>query len=233
MSELTGAPVGVELLDDRGADPVAVRLSLRNIARANRYFGGWSIVRTGLRRLLRHPHPGAVTMLDVGTGAGDLSQQARRWAARRGLEIRPIGLDQHGAAARLAREAGVAALVGSGSALPLGDRSVDIVLLSQVAHHLAPPAFHLMVRELTRVSRLGVVLADLRPSTLAGAAYRLTGPLLGFDHHTVTDGITSLRRGFTTARLEAELAGAGIAAWIRPRLGVRIVAVWRSDGAPA
>ena len=32
--------LGSELLDDPGADPVAVRTSLTNIARANRLFGG-------------------------------------------------------------------------------------------------------------------------------------------------------------------------------------------------
>ena len=32
--------VGTELLDDPAADPAAVTLSLRNVARANRWFGG-------------------------------------------------------------------------------------------------------------------------------------------------------------------------------------------------
>jgi len=233
VSRLAGSVVGTELLDDPRADRDAVRLSLRNIARANRYFGGWRAARTGLARLLAHHRAATLTLLDVGTGAGDLLHRARRWSARRGIALRMIGLDQHPAAAQLAHESGIPAVIGCGSALPLPDRSVDIVMLSQVAHHLAPESLAIMAREVTRVSRVGVVLADLRPSRLAGAAYRLTGPLLGFDHFTVVDGITSLERGFTPARLRRELGAAGVTPWLTTQLGVRIVAAWRADGTAA
>lgn len=230
MSRLAGSAIGEELLDDPAADPAAVRLSLGNIARANALFGGWWAVRTGLARLLPRSGPAALTLLDVGTGAGDLARRAEAWARRRRVELRILGVDQHRAAARMATQAGVPSWVGCGATLPLAPGSVDIVLLSQVAHHLAPASLRQLIREITRVARIGVVLADLRPSRIAGAAYRLTGPLLGFDHYTVTDGITSLRRGFTPDRLAAELAGAGVTPWITTRWGCRIVAVWRSTG---
>ena len=38
------SPIGIELLDDPDADPAAVTLSLRNVARANRWFGGAAAV---------------------------------------------------------------------------------------------------------------------------------------------------------------------------------------------
>jgi hypothetical protein len=41
-------PLGVELLDDPAADPDTVVLSLRNVARANRWFGGAAAVCHGL-----------------------------------------------------------------------------------------------------------------------------------------------------------------------------------------
>jgi len=233
VSALTGSPIGTELLDDPGADPEAVRLSLTNIARANRWFGAWPTVRTGLARLLRGHHAASLSLLDVGTGAGDLPADAERWARGQGIRLRLLGIDQHPAAARLARRRGMPAIIGCGAHLPFPDRSVDLVTLSQVAHHLSRESLGIMVRELSRVARLGVVLADLRPSRIAQAAYRLTGPLLGFDHYTVVDGITSLARGYTPSRLTSELRAAGIDPWVQPRLGVRIVAVWRVDGAPA
>ena len=52
MSRLTLSPTGTELLDDPGANAATVALSLRNIARANWWFGGWAAVRYGLRHLL-------------------------------------------------------------------------------------------------------------------------------------------------------------------------------------
>jgi hypothetical protein len=42
------SPIGVELLDDPTADPALVAASLRDIARANRWFGGAAAMRRGL-----------------------------------------------------------------------------------------------------------------------------------------------------------------------------------------
>jgi hypothetical protein len=75
---------------------------------------------------------------------------------------------------------------------------------------------------------VGVVIADLYPSRLAAAGFRIGGVVLGFDAVTIDDGVTSLRRGFTTDRLAALLAGAGVAAAVTRRPGARVVAWWRT-----
>jgi ubiquinone/menaquinone biosynthesis C-methylase UbiE len=230
VSVLAGSPIGEELLDRPDADPAAVRLSLQNIARANALFGGWSALRWGLRHLLDGRAPTPVSLLDVGTGAGDLPHRAERWARRRGIQLQGFGLERNPSAASLAAETSLPTILGCGSAIPLRDRAVDIVTLSQVAHHLAPEALATVVREMTRVARIGVVLADLRPAAWAGVGYRLAGALLGFDRYTVEDGITSLRRGYSRESLAQQLAVAGITPRIAVRLAPRIVAVWRTDG---
>lgn len=230
MTLLAGSPIGEELLDRPDADPAAVRLSLLNIARANALFGGWSALRWGLRRLLQPPAGRPVTLLDIGTGAGDLPQRAQRWGARRGVILRTFGIERIPAAAALAAESGLPTVLACGSRIPMRDASVDIVTLSQVAHHLAPEALATVAREMTRVARIGVVLADLRPAAWAGWGYRLAGAVLGFDRYTVEDGITSLRRGYSRESLAQQLAAAGITPRIAVRLAPRIVAVWRTDG---
>jgi len=228
VSGLQPAAFGVELLDDPAAPPGLVQKSLRNIARANRWFGGAAAVRFGLDLALAGI-PTAhreLNLLDVGTGLGDLPLMAAAWAARRGIVLRPLGLERHGVAARLARAAGLAALVGDGGALPFRDHSVDLVLLSQVAHHFAPGAIVTLLRECDRVARRAVIVADLRRSGVAALGFRLAGSVLRFDPDTMRDGVTSLRRGFSTATLTALLAQAGIRAPVRRRPGARLVSVW-------
>jgi SAM-dependent methyltransferase len=227
MTALEPASFGTELLDDPGAAPAQVCESLRNIARANRWFGGASAVRFGLARALPKAPCGPLSLLDVGTGLGDLPRMAVAWAARRGVALRPLGLERHGAAARLARDGGLAAVVGDGGALPFRCGSVDLVLLSQVAHHFAPAAIVRLLRECARVARHAVILADLRRSPFAELGFRLAGTLLRFDRDTLRDGVTSLRRGFTAASLGALLAEVGGTAQIARRPGARLVAVWR------
>lgn len=228
MNRLERAP-GVELLDDPFAETAQVCESLRNIARSNRWFGGAAAVRFGLRQALAPDSrfSDVLTFLDVGTGLGDLPRMAQAWARERGISLRPVGVERHTAAAHLAHRTGLPVLVGEGAELPIRDRGVDLVLLSQVAHHFAPEAIVRLIRECDRVARRAVILADLRRSELAAVGFRVAGHALRFDTDTMRDGVTSLRRGFSVESLGSLLARAGVSARVSRRPGSRLVAVWR------
>ena len=167
------APIGWELLDDPRAAPARVTESLYNIARANRWFGGAAAVRFGLEQALSAGQAtGSLTLLDVGTGLGDLPRMAVAWAARRGITLRAVGLERHGVAARLAGRQGVAAVIGDGGALPFATGSFDLVLLSQVVHHFAAEAIVRLLRECGRVAGRAVIVADLRRTGHVHPAWR-------------------------------------------------------------
>lgn len=227
-SSLTTSPVGVELLDDPAADPAMVTESLRNIGRANRWFGGAWAVRHGLGRVLGDlPRGTELTVADLGTGLGDLPRAAIRWGARRGLRVRAVALERSPVAARLAQGAGVPCVIGCAGALPFRDKSVDVVLVSQVAHHLAADSAVQLFRACDRLARRAVVVADLRRGPLGPLAFWVGARALRFDPVTVADGITSLRRGYTRDELGALLAAAGIRGSVDRRPGYRLVATWR------
>lgn len=221
--------LGTELLDDPAADPAAVTLSLRNVARANRWFGGAAAVRYGLGLLLRDlPRGRPLTLLDLGTGAGDLPRRAVGWARRWGHVLRPLGLELSRPAAALAASAGVPCAVGCAGVPPLKQRSVDIVLVSQVAHHFTRESAIRLVRTCDALARLGVVVADLRRGRLAPLAFRVGSTALRFDPVTKVDGLTSIRRGYTTGELRELLLAAGVRAQVSRRPGYRLVASWRT-----
>jgi hypothetical protein len=221
--------LGTELLDDPGADPAVVTRSLRNVARANRWFGGAAAVRYGLGLLLRDlPRGQPLTLLDLGTGAGDLPRRAVGWARRRGHLLRPLGLELSRPAAALAASAGVPCAVACAGVPPLKQRSVDIVLVSQVAHHFTRESAIRLVRTCDALARLGVVVADLRRGRLAPLAFRVGSTALGFDPITKADGLTSIRRGYTTGELCELLLAAGVRAHVSRRPGYRLVATWRT-----
>jgi 2-polyprenyl-3-methyl-5-hydroxy-6-metoxy-1,4-benzoquinol methylase len=228
MPELAISPIGSELLDDPGADPVIVAESLRNIARANRWFGGAAAVRYGLSRALGDVPPGQrVALLDVGTGLGDLPRTAVQWGARRGIEIVPAGLELNRAAAALAERNGVPTMVACAGTPPIRDKSVDVVLVSQVAHHLSPDSIVHLFRTCDRMARLAVIIADLRRHSLAAPSFWFGARLLGFDAVTLTDGVTSIRRGFSRRELLDLLDRAGVRGRVDQRRGFRLVATWR------
>lgn len=229
MAILALSPIGHELLDDPAADPALVTESFRNLARSNRWFGGAAAVRYGLARLVPAAAAGSTfTLLDIGTGMGDLPQSAARWAARRGVRLDGIGVERSRVAAGLARRAGLPSVVSCAGALPFRARSADIVLLSQLIHHLSREAAVEVIRAADRIARLGVILADLRRSTVATIGFRVGAGLLRFDAATRADGVTSLRRGYLPRELAAILADAGVTATVRRRPGYRLVAAWRT-----
>jgi SAM-dependent methyltransferase len=228
------SPVGVELLDDPAADPATVLRSLRNVARANRWFGGAAAVHHGLARVLRGvPAARPLTLLDLGTGAGDLPQRAARWARRRGYALRPVGLELSRTAAEMARRSGTPCAVACAGAPPIRQKSVDLVLVSQLAHHLTDDSTVRLLRTCDTLARVGVVVADLRRSPMAPLVFWVGARALRFDATTLADGITSLRRGFTAAELRALLRAAGVRARVSCRPGYRLVATWRTGSAPA
>ena len=228
MAGLSISSLGAELLDDPRSDPATVAETLRNIARANRWFGGASAVRFGLARTLGGvPSGTTLSLLDLGTGLGDLPEVAVRWGRRRGLRITPIGLELNRAAAALAKSSGLATAVACAGMPPLRDKSVDVVLLSQVAHHLASESVTQLFRACDRLARRAVIVADLRRHPFAAPAFRLGGRLLRFDPVTMVDGVTSIRRGFTRPQLLDLMAEAGVRGRVDQRPGFRLVATWQ------
>lgn len=223
------APLGTELLDDPAADPATVARSLTNIARANRWFGGTAAALWGIDQLLRElPAGQAVSLLDIGTGAADLPAAAVRWAGRHGRVLHAVGLERSPVAAAMAAARGFPTVIGCAGRLPVRDAAVDVVLISQVAHHLAGDSAVDLFRAATALARVGVVVADLRRSEVAVAAFRVGSALLGFDAVTRADGITSVRRGYHARELAALAARAGQQAMVCHRPGFRVVALWRT-----
>jgi len=226
--------IGTELLDDRGADPIAVGRQLRDIARLNAWFGGTRAVVEALEPCFRRACNGQRatgnnvrwTLLDIGTGAGDIPRAAVAAAARHGITLTPIGVEVIPAAARLARRSGVAAVIADANAPPLAPKSVDVVTVSQVLHHMSRAEAVRCIRACDRLARHVVVLADLRRSRVAMAGVWAACLGLGMGRVTRHDAVVSLQRGYTRWELDAMLEEAGVPAMARYRPGFRVVASW-------
>jgi SAM-dependent methyltransferase len=221
-------PRTLETLDRRDAEPGLVSRTLADIAVSNLLFGGRQAVHWGVTRLLAGVRPGArLTVLDVGAGMGDILLHLRRRLARR-WTLEPVAVDHLRPAARLCGDAGLAAVVGDLAHLPLRQRAVDIVILSQVLHHLRPPAAVALLRDLAAMAGVGVVVADLRRSPVAQAGIWTASHLLGFHAVTRRDGVASVGHGYARAELAALCREAGVPARVVRRPGWRLVAWWRN-----
>ena len=205
MEPLDLSPVGAELLDDPAADPAA-RRRVAPQHRPRRTDGSAARRRCGSGS----PAPSAASRPARTLTLARPRHRARRPAARRacagrarrGIRLVPVGLERSRVAARLAHGRGVPCAVGCAGAPPFRDKSVDVVLVSQVAHHLArrlggPPASGPATGSRAAPSSSRTSAAEpLGPARLLGAARGRSGSI----GVTVADGMTSIRRGYTAAR---------------------------------
>ncbi len=235
---------GIEILDDPSQDPALAVRSLRDVALANRLFGGRRAVvdevraviarglidRAAADRATRQCTPTsemALTLLDIGTGLADIPSAVTQDAADRGLRVYSIGLELSPVIARAAAPACTWAIAGDAMRLPFADASVDIITCSQVLHHFDDGAAHALLRECNRVARMGVVIGDLRRSWLAVAGLWCTSFLLGFHPVSRHDGVVSILRGYTAGELLRLVRRAtGTRVQVRRRLGWRVTATW-------
>src|SRR5438128_1308423 len=129
-----------EFLDTPGQDPVALARLLNDIRRTNRWFGGYPLVLTYLRRVVRVLSHRPITLLDVATAGADVPRAIAAWARRQQIPLRIVALDLSEeilAQARRRTDAypEITLLRGNALALPFPDRAVDVVICGLALHH--------------------------------------------------------------------------------------------------
>jgi ubiquinone/menaquinone biosynthesis C-methylase UbiE len=221
---------GVELLDGPLDDPDVLAGNLRDLRRINRHLGGIELSATAIEALAARR--GELTLLDVGTGGGDIPLALLRLADRRGRHLAVMGIDSRPEVVSAARQAAQAASVSlerleiqvaDGRAIPFSDRSYDVAHASLVLHHLEPDEAVGLLIEMGRVARLGVVVNDLDRGRLAWLGAWLFGHLLTGNRFTRHDAPLSVRRAYRADEAADLLRAAGLipVATIRAAFGQR------------
>lgn len=213
---------GVEILDDPTVDPSIRERSITDVTRSNRWLGGLRAAMAEIRAVVRQK--GCATLLDVGTGLGDIPAELLREMPS---GVVTIGVDEARSLLVAARRRMTHGVCADALALPFRDASVDVVMCSQVLHHFEFEDAERLVREMNRVARVAVIISDLRRSWIAAAGFWLVSFPLGFHPVTRHDGVVSVLRGFTSMELDSVVRSAtGAAPVVSRRLGWRLTARW-------
>jgi SAM-dependent methyltransferase len=192
---------------DRPATEIAE--SYASLARLNRLFIFAEPFQRLLPRMLGHEKCASLSFLDLGAGDGSLGIELSRWAAKRGWTWRFVNLDLSPPALRLSR--GERNVVGSVLELPFRDASIDVVVASQMTHHLPEDAQVVRhLREAWRVARRAILLTDLHRGLLPYALLRVLFFARSYPKHFRDDALLSIRRSFRPDELQLLAEQAGI-----------------------
>jgi 2-polyprenyl-3-methyl-5-hydroxy-6-metoxy-1,4-benzoquinol methylase len=221
---------GPEFLDDARLSRAELAAILRELARFNgAMFGHWPVL-SWLKRATRDvPKGHSLTLLDVGCGYGDLLRAIRRWAARRGIAMKLIGIDMSADVVAVAREAtpdgGIDYRVGDVFAFDAGE-PVDLIVSSLVAHHMTDAMIENFLRWMETTARCGWFICDLQRSLVPYYFIAVSGWLMRVHPVVINDGRISVARALTREEWNARFAAAGLARdavdtrWFMFRFGI-------------
>lgn len=227
-----------ELLDLNRGSLAEVRQSLRDIRRINIYLGGTRLSTHAILAMLQQKKLREATILDVGTGLADMPLHLMHEAKRCGITLRAIGLDINARHLQIAREemkdvAKVLLLRADAFRLPLPDQSVDVVHSSLFLHHFREVQIVQLLREFSRVARVGWIMNDLVRHGLPLWFFRTTWPIFARSYLTRLDGTASIRRAYTIGEMQ-QIVRPVANARVQNHFPFRLSVTWQrnSTGAP-
>lgn len=169
----------------------------------------------------------AFSLLDVGFGDGGMLRAIARWADKRGIAARLVGVDLNPHSEAVARAATPAALAidyrTGDYRHHIGD-GTDLIVSSLVAHHMDRDQLLTFLRTMEAKARRGWLVNDLHRHRLAYLGYPLLAGIMGWHRIVREDGQLSIARSFRPAEWRPILAEAeiGIEARVTRRFPFRI-----------
>ena len=153
------------------------------------------------------------TLLDVGFGDGDMLRAIARWAEKRGIAAKLTGVDLNPKSAAIAAPktpARFAIDYLTGDYLDHTDRSFDLIVSSQTAHHMTHTQLQTFLRTMEAMARRGWQISDLHRHRLSYHGFPLLARIMGWHRIVREDGQLSIARSFRPGEWRPILAEAGL-----------------------
>lgn len=215
----------LEIIDGPPVPFKEMACCMMDISRVNALFGGRLVTMIHVKRLLEAlPADRLITVLDVGTGAGDIPRELVRWARRQGRRIRVFALDRDAATLRIAAQVvrdypEISFVRGDALSLPVRPGAVDLTISAMTLHHLEPDAGVRYLAEMDRAARVGFVVNDLVRGRLAHWVVWLITRFITRSAISRHDGPLSVKRSYTPEEVSGLCEQAGLK-------GVEVVHHW-------
>ena len=197
-----------ERIDTGDYTPEEYQTFLREIAFINRHFGdGRALKKTLLREIEEKDLP-SFSVLDVGCGSGELlrmiatfADTSDRRATLVGIDLNPISSSTTHTESADFRS--ISSVQGDAFQLPFADDAFDYAISSLFFHHLTDDQIPLVLKEMSRVARRGIVIIDLHRDVVPFIGYKILCAAFRISPLVRQDGLLSIRKGFRAADLEA------------------------------
>lgn len=193
------------------------RAYLTDLARVNALTLAYRPTLNFFERLLAsggHWKRGPVTVVDVGSGCGDMARKLDHWAQRRGVDIDITGVDRSPWSTKTATDSTPAERPIHFITADVFDFEMeprpDVVISSLFAHHLNERDVVHFLTWMEAQSRVGWFINDLHRHPLPLHAFRIVSRVMRFHEFVQHDGPISIARAFQRIDWERQIDAAGL-----------------------
>ncbi len=219
-----------ELMDAEDTDFATFRECLVDLTKVNRLTLAYRPTLSFLKRLAVSgalPRNRAVSVVDVGSGSGDMLRRIDLWATAEGYKFDLVGVDLNPwsakTAAQLTQENPRLRFVTANIFDYRPAAPIDIVISSLFTHHLDNAAIVKFLRWMEANARIGWFVNDLQRHPVAYHAFKHASRALRFHHFVQHDGPISIARAFSGDDWERLLGAADIGgAHVAPHIPFRL-----------
>jgi SAM-dependent methyltransferase len=204
-----------ELMDADDLDAATYAAVVRDLAKVNTLTLARRPTLDFLDRIaFRHdPMMGAIRILDVGYGDGDMLRRIAKWAAGFGQEVDLVGIDLNPRSEAAARASTPPALnidYRTGDYADLAAEPWDVIISSLVAHHMTHDQLVAFLTFMDTHVMSGWFVNDLHRHGFAYRGYPLLAMLMRWHPIVKHDGQLSIARSYRPAEWAPILKEAGI-----------------------
>ncbi len=210
MANLAQRAIAEEQMDAPDLAPEIYAAVLADLEKANR----WTFSARSTLAYLARATAGLdrFSLLDVGYGEGGMLRTIARWAQKRGIKARLIGIDlnpKSQAAARAATPDELAIDYRTGDYAEC--EATDFIVSNLVAHHMTHDQLIAFLRHMEATAGKGWLVNDLHRHRFAHFGYPVLARMMGWHPMVRQDGQLSIARSYRPAEWQSLLTEADIA----------------------
>ncbi|SDK09996.1 Methyltransferase domain-containing protein [Pedobacter sp. ok626] len=197
-----------ELMDDFLMEGDILTDALDKIASINRLLGGNKVTLQGVKWLLKSKpvYRSEISILDVGCGNGDMLRTLAKYAKRKRLKIKLVGMDANYFSIKHAEQLStkypnISYVCADIFEEIKQERLYDVILCTLTLHHFKDDEIITLMNGLEEQSALGIVVNDLHRNALAYYLFVCICFIFRLNHMSRNDGLVSILRGFRRQEL--------------------------------
>lgn len=197
--------IQTELLDDLTLSGEELERNLDEMAKLSFIFGSNHLLLRALtivyKKYKEYFHNHEVVIGDLGCGGGDMLIAINKWAAKRKLNVKMIGVDISHAIINYAKKKTKQYKNISYKELNFLDKAFkemkfDVVCMSHVCHHLDNAEMIKLFKQLKQQTNLAIIINDLERHWGAYYFIKIFTKIFRYSYLTQNDAPISVMRGF-------------------------------------